>query len=322
MDEGVLLPPRRRFTVKERRRNAELEYCRNFWRVTSGLLLVHELKEHDPEMRWLAELFPLEEEQVSDEVAVQRLGEWCAAHPDDATALRYLAKAREDEALMRKAASMGDEWAMSKVCYLSSTNEGKFQMAWASAEKGGADGTCNLMRCFESGIGCVRNEIFAGELLERAADLGSFLSCYEYVERDEMNAAHRVKHLIGFFGLETSATNVICKDLQKILLKPSRDEDVVLFEVGEMFRGNIDFEKGTAFGKLVWSGHLEILSQVAVLHNRRCNVVREACVTWVLFAKRIGINKDVRRLIARMVWETRENPVVRVEVDDKETNGG
>ena len=53
------------------------------------------LKEHDEEMRWLAELFPLEELEVDGsiphELADSVLGEWGAAHPDDARALRCLA---------------------------------------------------------------------------------------------------------------------------------------------------------------------------------------------------------------------------------------
>ena len=65
------------------------------------------LKEHDEEMRWLAELFSLEElanGSIPDEVADLELGEWCVAHPDDARALRYLAVSRGDELVMEKAA--------------------------------------------------------------------------------------------------------------------------------------------------------------------------------------------------------------------------
>ena len=52
------------------------------------------LKEHDEEMRWLAELFSLEElvdGSIPDEFADSVLGEWRAAYPNDARALRYLA---------------------------------------------------------------------------------------------------------------------------------------------------------------------------------------------------------------------------------------
>ena len=58
-------------------------------------------------MRWLAELFPLEElvdGSIPDEFAESVLGEWCSAHRDDARALRYLAVFRGDELLMEKAA--------------------------------------------------------------------------------------------------------------------------------------------------------------------------------------------------------------------------
>lgn len=115
MNEDLVLPPRRRFTLKECRRNAELEAAREAWRSEKGLWMVHQLKQHDAEMRWLAELFPLEVGAVSSEVAEQRLGEWCETHPDDARALRYLADVRKDDVLRNKAAKMGDTRALASM---------------------------------------------------------------------------------------------------------------------------------------------------------------------------------------------------------------
>ena len=173
MSKEFVLPPRRRFSSREKRRNAEVECVRgnSNWRGQIGLTLAHQLKDFNPEMRWLAELFPLEP-NISDEVADERLSAWCGGHPDDATALRYLAGARRDPLLMGKAAAMGDARAMVEMVSSSSfSDDEKFQLACASAAKGDANGTHSLMQCFELGIGCKKNDSFAGELLERAASL-------------------------------------------------------------------------------------------------------------------------------------------------------
>ena len=99
------------------------------------------LKEHDEEMRWLAELFPLEElvdGSIPDEFADSVLGEWRAAYPNDARALRYLAVFRGDILLMKKASEMGDAWMMAEgFFHASRSDEEQFQLARASAEKRG-----------------------------------------------------------------------------------------------------------------------------------------------------------------------------------------
>ena len=61
------------------------------WLGRKACGLVHKLKDHNAEMRWLAELLPLDT-KVTVQLAEQRLSEWCAAHPQDARALAHLAK--------------------------------------------------------------------------------------------------------------------------------------------------------------------------------------------------------------------------------------
>ena len=309
MNEGFMLPSRRRFTSKERRTNAELEYARVNW-LSAGemdMRQVHKLKRCDPEMRWLSELFPLEEGRVARKVAEQRFSEWCVAHPDDARALAHLATIRGDDSLMEKAASMGDARAMAKVFFSSRSDGEKFQLACASAEKGDAFGTYCLMHCFRAEIGCKKNESFAEELLERAADLGSVDVCYDLARNREMKPWQRVKLLISFFGMYFSGSGRLYFDLEEVFRRYATDGSCtdVIFEVGEMFKGSIDVERGMVFGRKHRSNDLDILLRAVGMYDRWCDVAREACVAWILIAKRIGVHKDVRRIIAKMVWEAR-----------------
>ena len=304
-----MLPPRRRFTSLEKRRNAEREWVRSNWlsEPEMGLRMAHQLRQHDEEMRWLAELFP-EERKVSCEDATKRLSEWCAAHPDDARALVHLADVQSDDVLMEKAAAMGDARAMAELFFSSSCEEKKFELACASARKGDADGTYRLMECFRRGIGCERNDSLAEELLVRAADLGCFGAYFDIVRNACLEPAERAKHLIGFFGMYKFGSSRFCADLCAVFLSRAADgscADAVLFDAGEMLKGNIDVQAGTVFGRNGDSEHLEMLLQAVALYDRWCGVAREACVMWVLTAKRMGVNKDVRRMIAGMVWETR-----------------
>ena len=115
MSKGFVLPPRRHFTREEKRRNVAVEYARCNLQVEKGLRLVHTLQSHNPEMRWLAELFPIEvlvDGFVPVENVEKRLSEWCASHPEDARGLAHLANVRHEDSLWEKAALMGDVWAM------------------------------------------------------------------------------------------------------------------------------------------------------------------------------------------------------------------
>ena len=284
----------------------ELEFVLRNWRYEKGLQLAHKLKGHNAEMRWLTNLFPLQRCKVSREDAEARLGDWCAAHPDDARALLYLASVQSDDALIEKAASMGDARALACVFDRSSSVEKKFQLARASAEKGDALGTYYLMQCFVGGIGCVKDEGIARELLERAADLGSFSVFCELVENCEMKPEKRAKLLVSFFGLYAFGSADLYSDLKELLQRHETDEALkqVIFDVGGTLKDTI--EEGKVLGKDVNSTCLETFLRVVELYDRWCDVAREACVAWILIAKRMGLNKDVRRMIAKLVWEGRK----------------
>ena len=201
MSDDFVLPPRVHFTPKERRRNALLDFAKRMYGCEQGLRVVHSLKQDDEEMRWLAELFPFD--QTGNTIPFHlRLGEWCAGHPDDARAVFHLADTLKDCKLMVKAAEMGDARAMAEVSFLGS-GEKKFQLARASAEKGDAFGTYCLMQCFMDGSGCVKDDEVALELLERAADLGTFWAYRHLVQHDKVHSPNRMKLLTCFIGISS-----------------------------------------------------------------------------------------------------------------------
>ena len=314
MNKSFMLPPRRRFTCREKRRNAELEWARSNLvysngsndEAEKGLQLVHELKEHDAEMRWLAELFPLEEGIVFGGVAERRLGEWCAAHPDDARALAHLAVVRHDTAMLEKAAAMGDVLALAVEWHSKATGSGQFLAASALAEAGSAEGTYHLAVCVRCGRGCSQDERAASELFERAAELGSYRACRELIDRDT-NPAKELKYLIPFCSVRPFDLYRVVLALDEVLRSHAEEGSFgsAIFDAGEQLKECIDVKAGTVFGEEQVSGHLKILSRAVAMYDRWCGVAREACVAWVLVAKRMGVNKDVRKIIAKSVWESR-----------------
>ena len=325
MNVETALPPRRLFTLRERRRNVQLEHVRNHWVVflQSGLQQVHELKEDNAEMRWLADMLcPLSDQSgfIRVDSVEQRLSEWCAEHPEDARALVYLASLREDHALYEKAAAMGDSWAMAEMSSFSSCpRDKKFQLAWASAAKGDAKGTYRLMECFQMGIGCEQSETIADELTQRAAELGSFSAYRELlVDIVEMDEVQRVKLLASFFGSASSYnTNKLSPCLGIVVERYAADKSygAVIFEVGEIFKGNVNTAEQEVFGLKQRPKDFHILARAVAMYDGWCVVAKEACVMWILVGKRMGFIKDIRKLIARMVWESRADFALSTRYD-------
>lgn len=259
------------------------------WRTRKGLRMVHELKHHNEEMRWLSELFPLEDRWVDGEPAQRRLSEWCAAHPDDARALRYLAQLKRDDGLIEKWAAMGDARAMAEVSFLSRFEHQKFQLAYESFEKNDARGTYLLIRCFQHGTECRKNEIFVRELMERGADLGSTLILYDLAQNHEMEPTQRVRPVISFFGFHIVDLEELFADLETVFRRHVKDGSCgnAVFEVGEMLKGNIDFDEGSVFGQGQDPSRFDRLARAVEMYDRWCDLAREACVIWALFAKRM-----------------------------------
>ena len=305
----VVLPQRP--TRHEKRLNADLEFAREHWRREIVLKLVHSTwKERDPEMRWLAELFPLDvlvEGRIPTDVLDQRLAGWCAGHPGDARALAHRARVRNDESLVEMAVSMDDAWAMGfYVSRFPLDDDRKFRLACAAAELGSAMGTYVLADCVWRGFGCEKDEKFAFELLERAADLGSYTACHDLLKFD-LDASRRVKLVSKFCGVRPFGFDRLELGLVELFQGYSRDGtggDAV-FEAGEVFRGNIDVGERRVFGHKRHPHQVEIFTRAVAMYEEWCHLAREACVAWVLIARRIDFNKDVRRIIAEMVWQAR-----------------
>ena len=333
----LVLPPRRLYLSRhERRKNAELEYARDWCSWTGSFLLMHALKDHSAEMRWLAELFPVKvggvRGMVPRTMAAERLSKWCAEHGEDARALAHLANVLEDDAMFERAASMGDTWAMGMCAYcLDPPHDVELRLALASAEKGDANGTYALARLVREGRGCEQDEHAAEELLIRAAELGNrdamreilssqvrYLFAIFFILRfhfsKKVDPSTKAKLFIGFFGLHEFDFVGLASELRAVFRCYARDGSCgdAIFEIGEMMKGNMNVVEGKVFGWQRDPREVELFAQAVEMHDQFCNLARAACVAWILVAKRTGLNKDVRRFISKMVWDARSEPKRRL----------
>ena len=312
MRTSFSLPPRCLFSREERRINFAVERARSEWTTEEGLRLVHSLQGRHPEMMWLAKLFPLEsldgEWRLPEGVAEEQLSKWCAAHPEDARALAYLAKVRgSDLELLARAISMGDAWAMSWIVLCSPVSDDKrFYFLSASAEQEDATGTYELSCCYGRGLGCKKNAKLADELFQRAVDLGSSSAFCNLLQLLK-DPADKVKLMCNFVSVASYYIEGFIEELKVVIQRHVSEEKCgsAIFEAGEVMKGNIDLENNRVFGKKHNPDRIALCDRAVAMYDRWCYAAREACVAWILTSNRIGIVKDTRKMIAKMVWEAR-----------------
>ena len=144
------------------------------------------------------------------------------------------------------------------------------------------------------------------ELMERAADLGSFYAFVYLVSNRVMEPPERAKFFVSFYNRYSRLAE--CKsDLEAVFLSHDTDGSCrgVIFEVGEVVIGDMDVSEVERELQNQSPDFRKLLFRAVTMHVKCCDEAREACVTWILIARRMRFNKDMRIMIAKIVWETR-----------------
>lgn len=78
-----------------------------------------------------------------------------------------------------------------------------------------------------------------------------------------------------------------------------------LFHIGELSK-YVDARRNIDFLYLVSAVAKKGIQKVKWYHKFVKDTVREECVNWCLVARKLGVNKDIRGVIAKMIWLTRK----------------
>lgn len=228
--------------------------------------------------------------------------------PDDARALTHLENVLGEKNLLEKAASKGDSLAMGLMllkfeAFLDCQR--RFQLAHAAAEQGDATGTYFLAKFVEEGCGCEKDEWLGYDMVGRAVEMGSF-EAYSAILSYQEGASQKLRLMTSFFGI--SIFSVRFNWLEMILADAFRcfSEDGSCCDAirwaGELLKESVD-EEGGFFGCIPSAEEFSTFQRAIEMYDCWRNAVEEMCVAWVLIGKRMELIKDVRRMIAKMVWE-------------------
>jgi hypothetical protein len=207
---------------------------------------------------------------------------------------------------VRRAADLGDAFAQAWMAEERNGQE-RFQWAVKSAAQGEREGYYSLGWCYKSSIGCNRHVSWASENLLNAAELGFVDAMIEYGFTLEKTKRERFSWLqkgaVGgssFYFLEEVEEQVR-------LYKSGCSNARTVFIIGRLLRGHIDMKKRTMFGSGDYFA-CYINSSTRALHfcifQLKC--YRRAVDVWTMVARRNGVCRDIRTLVGKLVWDSRE----------------
>ncbi len=215
--------------------------------ITAALALARDCKHPDAE--WLTSVFEGKDVSTNEDAR-----EVFLLHQTDARALCFTCWFTNDheDALLRRAASMGNAFACSTLCdqVLDESKDQKefFRLAQFAALQHERDGFRLLGDCFDEGIGCEKDLKLVKENLLIAAELGHVYAALDFGK--SLDRSDPVRWLwFGRAALRGSPHDFLYKFPNQVT---GSGNATVVFLIGRALKGNIDMEKKEIFGQRRW----------------------------------------------------------------------
>jgi hypothetical protein len=266
-----------------------------------------------PDARWLTEACAGKD--VTTKEDAKRV--FSALGQNDARALCFTwvlgdFVARQELALVRDSAELGFAWAQA---WLAGKTRGEecFKLAQLSAAQRERDGFSWLGCCFRDGEGCVKDLKKAKENLLLASELGEVLAMVSlgmFLQGSDPErwrwwgrAAAR-----GYWG---TFLGDFSKQVE--LFISGSGSAAVMFAIGQALEGHLKevartiFSSGYKFDAIV-----DPAKQAIAFYEAQIKATKDAMRTWTQVGIRFNVVKDVRKLISKLIWDSREKALYNV----------
>ena len=265
--------------------------------IAKALALARECKH--PDAVWLSSIF--EGKGVSSEEGAREV---FLSTDDDSRSLCFawcMAETRwRDLSLLVRAAEMENAFALATLAVELGFEdvEVSFRLAQRAAAQCERDGFFRLGYYLACGHGCELNFKLACANYLIAAELGCVLSATYYGASMDLSDPSR------WLWMGRAASRGLPYPFLDAF--SGCDSASGVFVIGRALRGNIDLEKKEIFGsprsfRSIVSAAIRAFS----FYDTQINRARLAVDSWTLVGIRVGIVKDVRKLIGKIIWESR-----------------
>jgi hypothetical protein len=268
--------------------------------VASALALARQSGHGDAQ--WLVSLVPAEGSVTSEELARA-----LQPHGEEPRALFVCAGLSGRVELMKRAAEAGYAPAQGKLASMPDVFSADEQKRWAelAMSQGDRDGAFYLASLLSHGSTHVVEQEKAAvlSLYRVAAELGDataqdHLALFAYQKSDWQR--------FFWWGRAASRGSVrSCTLLLKgaVCAKTLDASGRVAFEIGAACKDHLTATR--AFGRHAEVNDLQAAIRCVEFYDTCCEKVRASIRCWLLVGRRSGVAKDIRLLIARLLWEER-----------------
>lgn len=209
-------------------------------------------------------------------------------------------------ALLRKSALLGCAFAQAWMASLAK-GEDEFKFAELAAAQGERDGFSTLAWCYQNGTGCEADSEASDRNFFLASEHGHVRSMinagYRFLESD----ARRWKWWGRAAGLGLSYTFLSTFTRQVDLYNAGSGSTAVMSEIGRALRGRVNEGARSIFSTQYYFDSLVGPAKQAIaFHEAQIKACRKAVDEWTKVALRLRVVKDVRIVIAKLIWDSRE----------------
>jgi TPR repeat protein len=199
----------------------------------------------------------------------------------------------------KRSAAMGYAPAQAICAPFADSDAESFSFAESAAGQGDRSGLYRLGELLLKGSGCTADPARALEVLKRAATLGHERAQIRYGELafDENWERHSWWGIAARRGLGNSFFSAMLRFLPSF---ENGEHGRILHTMATVLLSGIDEVRDMQFDEAEVK---EAIERVLELHDAMLERARRAIDCWSMAAQRRGVVKDIRVVIAKMVWE-------------------
>jgi TPR repeat protein len=246
--------------------------------------------------------------------AVSKLGArllFSALGENDARAVcfKWLLDEREDFTPLRRPAELDFAFAQALMAGETSEEE-RFKFAQLSAAQGERDGFYWLGICFDRGEGCVKDLDKAKQNFLSAINLGH---CWSLVKLGQMHDESDPQRwrLLGRAAGQGAWRGFLSSFAKQVeSFNSGAGNAAVMLAIGKSLCGHVEkrtiFNCGRSFESLVGPA-----KQAIAFYDSQIKATKDAMHAWTQVGIKLNVVKDVRKLIAKLIWDSREEALYK-----------
>jgi TPR repeat protein len=213
---------------------------------------------------------------------------------------------QEDLSPLHRSAELGFAFAQA-VLAGETKGEETFKLSQLAAAQGERDGFFNLGCCFRNGEGCGKDLDKARENWLRASEVGHVFAmrCLGDLLGKSDPQRWRWWGFAAALGISWRFLSNFAEEVE--LFNSGSGSAAVMFTIGRALQGHVDEESRKVFNSSYnFDSLIGPTKQAIAFFETQIKATKDAMHAWTQVGIKLKVVKDVRKLIAKLIWDSRE----------------